>query len=546
MVLVLALVGGLLTVRADHRRASRRSLAQATATVDAFLTAWGRGDATAMASMATPDTASYVATEIPRLASSLQISSARYTPGPVTTGSGAGAPFTGAVVLQGLGTWRQSSRLALAKVGGSWKVAFSPQTITPQLTADETLARTRTLGTRGTFVLPGGTRLPGLDRELDGNMIGTTGVYTAAQAKAAGPQFEAGDVGGIGGLQRAYNGALAGTPGGTLRILDGNAATVATLLSRPVVDGKAVTLSFDLAVQHAAEGALAGLPAAQTGSLVAIDTRTGAVLAVANHPYDGYGRAIRGQYPPGSTFKIVTATAALMSGDAASKTLQCGASTNVDGRTFVNAESEALGPISFETAFAKSCNTAFINLETTLPAGAFAKAAALYGMSPLPASQAPAPLPITSFGGSVPAPMDAADAAAEAIGQGRIVVSPLQMASVAAAVASGTWRQPYVTATPPTGEPTHPLPAVVTSTLHTFMAAVVVSGTAAPSRLPAGTYGKTGTAEYGTATPPATVAWFVGFRGDIAFACQVGGDTMSGGFGASTAAPTVARFLKAL
>ena len=166
--------------------------------------------------------------------------------------------------------------------------------------------------------------------------------------------------------------------------------------------------------------------------------KTGAVLAIVNHPYDGYGRAVRGQYPPGSTFKIVTATAALMSGKSAATPLDCSSTVSVDGETFHNSESEAYGPIDLETAFAKSCNTAFVRLEQELPAGAFAKAAALYGMSTLPASeQKTGPLPIASFGGSVPTPNDAADAAAEAFGQGRIVVSPLQMASIAAAAGVG-------------------------------------------------------------------------------------------------------------
>jgi hypothetical protein len=547
VIVVVAAVVGLLTYRSNQRADARRSQAQAVATIDGFLTGWDHADATTMASYATPDTAAYVRSEIPQLHSALQIASQTYTAGLVSSTAHPGAQFTGTVVLQGLGTWHIASRLNLTKVAGSWKVTFTSQTVTPQLAPGDTLARTRTLGTRGVFVLADGTPLAGRDAELDGNALGTTGKFTAAQAVAAGPEFEAGDVGGISGLERAYNAQLAGTPGGSLTVRSAGGTVVATLLSKPTANGKNVVLSYNLTVQDAAEAALATLPAAQTGSLVAIDTTTGKVLAVVNHPYDGYGRAIRGQYPPGSTFKIITTTAAVMSGKTATTPLNCPATVSVDGETYHNSESEAFGAIDLETAFAKSCNTAFINLEQELPAGAFAKAAALFGMSPLPAAEiTTGPLPIASFGGSVPPPMDGADAAAEAIGQGRIVVSPLQMASVAAAAASGIWRQPFVTNTPPASELTHALPAAVTATLHTFMAAVVASGTAAGSGLPAGTFGKTGTAEYGTANPPATVAWFVGFRGNIAFACQVGGDTMSGGFGASSAAPIIAKFLKSL
>ena len=77
-----------------------------------------------------------------------------------------------------------------------------------------------------------------------------------------------------------------------------------------------------------------------------------------------------------------------------------------------------------------------------------------------------------------------------------------------------------------------------------MMAAVVDSpqGTAAGAGLPAGTYGKTGTAEFGTATPPQTHAWFIGYRGDIAFAVLVVG----GGIGGAVAAPLAAKFLDAV
>jgi cell division protein FtsI/penicillin-binding protein 2 len=75
-----------------------------------------------------------------------------------------------------------------------------------------------------------------------------------------------------------------------------------------------------------------------------------------------------------------------------------------------------------------------------------------------------------------------------------------------------------------------------------MMAAVVANGTAAGHGLPAGTFGKTGTAEFGAANPPATHAWFIGYRGDIAFAVLVVG----GGVGGRVAAPIAAAFLGAL
>ncbi|HVV29698.1 MAG TPA: penicillin-binding transpeptidase domain-containing protein, partial [Mycobacteriales bacterium] len=525
VVVVLGAVFGVLHVRDQQRKSRERSHAEATAVAGRYLTAWGHGDVATMAANATPDSAAALRQQVGTVLTDLHISSATYLPGILRFQGDATAPFHASVVVQGLGTWSYDGSLVLHRVDKHWKVAFTPESIYPELHAGDTLVRERKLGTRGQIRLADGRPLRGLDGELDGNMLGTVGPYTAALAKSAGPQFVAGDIGGLTGLERGYNAVLSGTPGGSLTLRSSTGAILDTLISQPVRNGKDVTVSFDLNVQHAAESALSGVPANLTGSLVAIDVTTGKVLAVANHPYNGYGRAIRGHYPPGSTFKIITTTAALLSGKSASTPLPCTPSITVGGRSFTNAEGESYGTISLATAFAKSCNTAFISLETSLPKGALGRAAALFGFSDKPAGTDTAtsgPLPLTSFGGSVPPPTDATDGAAEAIGQGRIVTSPLQMASVAAAVASGTWRQPYVSATAPANNPQHAIPANVVATLRDLMGQVVSYGTAAHSGLPAGTRGKTGTAEVGTKNPPDTVAWFVGYRGTIAFACQVG------------------------
>jgi cell division protein FtsI/penicillin-binding protein 2 len=222
-----------------------------------------------------------------------------------------------------------------------------------------------------------------------------------------------------------------------------------------------------------------------------------------------------------------------MNGRTPDTVLNCPSSVNAYGLVIRNAEKEQLGPISFATAFAHSCNTAFINLELSLPKGSVTRAAQLFGFD---GSQ---PLPIASVGGSFPPPGDAAEGAAAAIGQAKVIASPLHMASVAAAVAAGQWRRPYVVGGP---EVTHPLPPDVAANLRSFMAGVVQNGTAAGAGLPPGTYGKTGTAEFGNDDPPQTHAWFVGFRGDVAFAVVVDG----GGVGGAVAAPVAARFLRLL
>jgi cell division protein FtsI/penicillin-binding protein 2 len=177
-------------------------------------------------------------------------------------------------------------------------------------------------------------------------------------------------------------------------------------------------------------------------------------------------------------------------------------------------------------------------LADQLPNDALEKAATRFGFN------AQWSLPLPSARGTFPTPRDGAERAASAIGQGRVLASPAQMASVAAAVASGQWHAPMLT-TPALGATPKvaPLDPAVIAALRAFMAGVEQpGGTAAGAGLPAGTLGKTGTAEFGNANPPATHAWFIGYRGNLAFAVIVEG----GGVGGQVAAPLAAKFLAAL
>lgn len=142
-------------------------------------------------------------------------------------------------------------------------------------------------------------------------------------------------------------------------------------------------------------------------------------------------------------------------------------------------------------------------------------------------------------GGDVPAPSSTSEAYADIIGQGRVEASPLLLASMSAAVAAGVWRQPHLVAAE---VPSNVVTSRILPDLRRLMRGVVTSGTAADAGLPSGTAGKTGTAQYGTATPLATHAWFTGYRGGLAF-CVYVKDGVSGG---RVAAPLAARFLRAV
>jgi hypothetical protein len=533
---VVAVVAGAWTAVTVHNRdvAARKNRQQAQAALSSYLSAWSHGNDAALTAVSTP--AAGVVPAIDALRHDLDVRSASYVPGALTVhGSRASAPYTAMLVMQGLGTYSYAGTLALQKSGGQWKVVPDLASVHPALQPDTHLARIRALGARGRLLAGDGSLLKGADAELDSNLLGSVGpLTTAAQAAAIGPQFQVGDVAGLSGLERAYNKQLAGLPGGSVVVADAHGKTVKVLKKYSAQDGTDVKTTIDLRVQQAGESALAGV--SKPAALVAIDTRTGAMIAEVNNPLAGYSRSLRGVYPPGSTFKVITATAGLMAGRTPQTVLQCPPNVTVDGRNFGNAEGEQYGPISFQTAFERSCNTAFINLERSLPQSVMTQAAKLYGFD------GTEPLPIKSTGGSYPQPNDGAEAAAQAFGQGRDTASPLQMASVAAAVASGTWRQPFVVGST---KVSHPLPANVAATLRTFMTGVVTSGTAAGAGLPAGTAGKTGTAEFGNAPPgghPPTHAWFIGYRGPVAFAVVVEG----GGFGGEVAAPIAANFLNHL
>jgi cell division protein FtsI/penicillin-binding protein 2 len=376
------------------------------------------------------------------------------------------------------------------------------------------------------------------------HVVGRVGEITAERLAKLGPPYRIGDTVGLSGLESAYETRLAGRPTGTLDIVDANGTVLRAAHTFAGTDPHAVQVTLDAATQIAANQALQGVT--KPAALVALDAATGEIRAVVSLPNDQpFNRALDGQYPPGSTFKVVTATALLTAGTTAQTPAPCPTSRTVSGRRFTNFEGEAPGDIVFHQAFAISCNTAFIGLATQLPSGALAAAAKSFGFD------APYQLPLPAKGGKFPDPSDAVELAAAAIGQGRVTASPLHLATVAATVASGQWRPPILVRQPadittPTTTPVVPPPALAPATLdalRSLMTEVVVSGTGRAAAVRGQQIaGKTGTAEFGTGNPPKTHAWFIGFRGNLAFAVLV----EDGGVGGEVAAPIAARFVTAL
>ena len=369
-------------------------------------------------------------------------------------------------------------------------------------------------------------------------LVGRVEPVTADDLKRLGAPYQTGDLTGHGnGLEATFERQLAGSPAGEVRLAGKDGATAKVLQRFAGEDGRPVETTLDPRLQRAGERALAGV--AKPAALVAVRPSTGELLAVVNAPAE-YNRALLGRYPPGSTFKVVTAEALLAGGLRPGDQVDCPKETDIGGRKFGNFEDEVLGKIPFSSAFAHSCNTAFVGLAARrLDGDALGAAAGRFGFGVEPAPGIPA---VTS---RVPPPADDADLAAEAFGQGRVTASPLQMAMVAATVAEGRWHSPRLVAGEGgTGEGDQAPGALdrgVADTLRGLMRLVVTEGTARPAGLPAGTAGKTGTAEFGGGSPLPTHAWFIGFRGDLAFAVVV----EDGGVGGRVAAPLAARFLRA-
>lgn len=532
-------VGGGLAYKVQHDRAQSRLQDNAITVVTDFLRAWSAGDAPAAAAQVQPEQAALVTALLPATRSALHAVSASYAlRGAVSADRQPGASYTATVVVAGLGRAQWTGRVPLVRVGQGWRVAFTPAVLHPALRPGGRFAYLRTPASRGRLLTADGHSLS-VDADLSGNLRGV--VVTATAGSTLPPETVPGDDVGTTGLERAWNASLAGQAGGSVTVLDAAGHQVAVVLSSAKADGSDLSTTLNLKVQRAGEAALAGVP--QAGALVAIDTTTGQVLASVNHPAGGFGRALAGKGPPGSTFKIITSAAALIAGVPEDTTLDCSATATAYGRSFKNAENQASGPITWRQAFASSCNTWFVRLQDKVPLAVLDSTAALFGFSTAPRQQAAAGvLPVASFGGSAPMPQDRAQAAGQAIGQDLVLASPLQMASVAAAVADGSWREPVLAGA---ATVVHPLPPAILGALRSFMAAAVgPGGTAEKAGLPAGTYGKTGTAETAASAvdPQRTDSWFIGYRGTVAFAVEFD----QAGFGAQVAAPAAARFLAAL
>ena len=319
----------------------------------------------------------------------------------------------------------------------------------------------------------------------------------------------------VGQVKKAVIDEVDGQAGWSVVTSNRNGVDVDVLTDTPPQPAPSFSISLDRNIQVAAQRAVNART--EQAMTVVIQPSTGAILAVAQNPAaDRDGPvASAGLYPPGSTFKIITAGAAISSGLATpGSTVPCPGRIEIGERSVPNYNEFSLGDVTMSTAFTRSCNTSFAKLASEMSPDALTVAASQFGVGP---DYDVVGLPTDS--GSVPPADELVQRTEDGFGQGKVVVSTFGMALAAATVAHGSTPVPNLLVgreTVITGDHPSIEPAMVDG-LRGMMRSVVTSGTAERIADQGEVYGKTGEAE----VEGGSHSWFVGYRGDIAFATLV-------------------------
>jgi peptidoglycan glycosyltransferase len=379
---------------------------------------------------------------------------------------------------------------------------------------------------------------------------------------------------GYSNLQEGEAAGLERSRGPELRGLQTGLDSIFGQLSpHPVGDDLYSTL--DPTAQRLAVSQLAG----RNGAVVALNPKTGAVKVLyANPSYNDndpnhlgagqslFDRATQGGYPPGSTFKVVTGTAALNTGKFTPNSVINGDSPKIiSGVPLENDGGKSWGPISLTTALTNSVNTVFAQVGEAVgkpTMAAYMKRFGFYSIPPLDLPPDEMAASGERLNGKLLSPTSGLiDLGRMAIGQDKLTVTPLQMAMVVSAVADrGKLMTPRLTnkvvnLDGQTVETIHPsvfsqvMKPSAASELAQMMTNVVEEGTGTPARLEGvNVAGKTGTAQVGPTGSNLTDPWFIGFapvqNPKVAVAVVL--DDIPGGFGGTDAAPIAAQIMKTL
>ncbi|MDW4909640.1 penicillin-binding transpeptidase domain-containing protein [Streptomyces sp. ADMS] len=484
-----------------------------------FFAAWEKGQPQAAADLT--DNAVPAATLLGDYSAMAHITGVKITPG---TATGATVPFSvkATVSFEGKSeplAYSSSLTIVRGTTTGRALVDWKPSVVHPRLAAP------------GDRLVTGEAASPPIEAvDRDGKVL------TKEKYPSLGPILDT--------LRARYGDKAGGTPGIELvvRHADTNIADTSLLTLSEGTPGKLPT-TLSTSAQAAAEKAVLKF---SESSVVAVQPSTGEVLAVANHRADQFNAAFEGTLAPGSTMKIVTAAMLIDNGvTSMNGPAPCPPSAVWKSQTFTNLTGmEPNEGATLANDFLRSCNTGFIKLIDGTEANPLTdeslttEAQERFGLG-----QDNWKTGIVSFDGSVPA-SPGPDRAANAIGQGQVQMSPLNMASVTATAITGEFRQPYLVS-PDLDKrelaTAKGLPSSTSAQLKEMMRMTATQGTGAQAM--AGLSGdigaKTGSAEVDGQAK--SNSWFTGFRGDIAAAAM----TQEGGHGGDAAGPIVAAVLRA-
>lgn len=429
---------------------------------------------------------------------------------------------------------------------------------------------------------------------LAGHIIG----YTGKEAPLSTRPIENNDLifsdsQGREGLEQMFDNELRGQPGQLHVTFDADGNKMSERIAKPPVPGYNIICTIDEDLQRVCENVLA--KSAKRGAIVVIDPNNGEILAMASYPmfnpndfvpvvrkdvFDRYNldpanplipRAYRSAYPPGSTFKTVVGLAALNTGKIKPGTqFNCPAALDIGDHTFKNWKKTGAGDLNFVEALTQSCNTWFYQVGLKIGAEPIIDYAHKVGLG----MRTGIPLKDESAG-NIPTDeymlrvqkrvIKKGDVANMAIGQGDILITPLQMAQAMGAMAmSGQFHMTrlvkqvqgidnkVVAAYPDRLRGDLQETPLTDDTLRKAMQGVVYDGqgTAHSAQVKGVRIaGKTGTAQWGPEHKQRTAAWFAGFcpvdKPEYAFAAlyegEPGDNTVHGG---SSAAPMIGKVLK--
>ncbi|MFF4924661.1 MULTISPECIES: penicillin-binding transpeptidase domain-containing protein [unclassified Kitasatospora] len=480
---------------------------QAESTAKEFLAAWSRGDIPAAAGLTDrPETARAALATFHEQVGARSLALTGTGPAKADGPSEPALGFRVKAEFEGTpDAWEYDSVLSVVRSqDGRPVVRWKPSVIHPQLTPG------RTIGVQET---PNPVSKP-TDRK--GRPLDTFPSLRAVLPQIAPPD------------------GAAATTGRAVVLSGGGESEPLFVLTPP--SAPVVKLTLDADLQQVAEDAVKQQAAnGNPASLVAVQPSTGHILAIANAPQGGFNRALAGGQAPGSTMKVITSAALLEAGVRPDTVVPC-KETTYSPRAWHNDESGDFPSYTLADDFARSCNTGFIDkgLEKLQPGTLGTVARDQFGLG------LEWHIGVPSRDATIPTPGNKDEAAAAYIGQGRIQVNSLVMASVAATVQNGTFRQPVLREDAKRVTAPSRLPADVARDLRAMMAKTATQGTArTPMAGLSGQIGaKTGTVEAGG---QATNSWFIAYRGDLAVAAEVEG----GGHGFSAAGVAAAQVLKA-